>query len=61
MFVEYVGPDIQFHSRKFRLEKKKCKLFLVVILVVMSRVGDNKNIDALNIYLYITTQKSQLI
>ena len=27
----------------------------------MSRVGDNKNIDALNIYLYITTQKSQLI
>lgn len=60
MFVEYVRPDIQFHSRKFRLEKK-CKLFLVVILVVMSRVGDNKNIDALNIYLYITTQKSQLI
>ena len=27
----------------------------------MSRVGDNENIDALNIYLYITTQKSQLI
>ena len=60
MFVEYVRPDVQFYSRKFRLEKK-CKLFLVVILVVMSRVGDNKNIDALNIYLYITTQKSQLI
>lgn len=57
MFVEYVGPDKQFHSRKFRLEKKKCKLFLVVILVVMSRVGDNKHIDALNIYFILLHKK----
>lgn len=47
--------------QKILIRKKKCNLFLVVILIVMSRVGDNKHIDALNIYLYITTQKSQLI
>lgn len=61
MFVEYLRPDRQFYSRNLRLGKNKCQLFLVVTLVVMSRVGDNKNIDALNIYLCITTQKRQLI